>query len=103
MRYRPFLSFCREHFVNSDGNIQDARANTKEAKKWRAKRRHGDLIYKLEITQKRLKSLYKKGDKALEVGDDPTSILSNAKKLEVYVSKIKRELKRHERRNGQKS
>jgi len=32
MRYRPFAMFCREHFVDSRGNIQSIRSNLKEAK-----------------------------------------------------------------------
>jgi len=97
MTHRPFEVFCRNHFVDSFGKLQDIDANTREAKRKRNERKRGELTHQLRILQKDLSELYKRGqavrEEKGEVGE-VQDIFQRAGKVRKRVTALREELKK---------
>jgi hypothetical protein len=91
MKYRPFRAFCENHFVDSSGDIQNIKADSKEAKKKRFERRQQSLTFQLRTLQRNLDKIYK----ANREGDAATKqdAFRKAAGIRNRIGELKRNLK----------
>jgi len=95
MTHRPFEVFCRNHFVDPSGNVQDINSNSQEAKSRRRKRHQDRLTHQLRVLQRDLGDLYKRGQKAREENSQEVhGIFKRADKVRRRIVSVKKELRK---------
>jgi len=97
MTHRPFAAFCRNHFIDSTGNVQNIKSNSEEAKRERRERHRSKLKHQLYLLQKDLGILDKEAQKLKEEKGDTVEVqdvFKRAGKLRRRIVGIKKELKK---------
>lgn len=102
---RPFEKFCRSHFVNEDGNIQNlSKSRSERAQKQKLQLEIRDLISKLKALQHKLHTLYKFAEAARKNNPEEASeSYREAIVVQKKIKGIKKQLRRLKSRDENRS